>query len=243
MLRRLLLVALLLLALLSLGARPAPDVMALTASQDTYVVADTARADDPQKLRDQNFGRLDFIKVWYASKVQKDEQLVAVGLVGFDLKPLQNRDVESVTLQLFALRTDLAQPARLVDVSLVNGPWAQEEVTFNNRPPWGATPIATTAVYGAGGWYSWDVTASVLREKEAGSVSYAVGLRTVEERKEEQVVFASSKAARDGPRLLITYAADNSMIAWWWPVISAGAVAVALLALWLGGRLFARRRR
>jgi len=61
---------------------------------------------------------------------------LSIDLVKFNLAPLRDLDIESVSLQLFARQTDLTEVARLVDVHLVNGPWSEETVTFNSRPPW-----------------------------------------------------------------------------------------------------------
>src|SRR6266487_2430056 len=97
-----------------LGAAPPDDSVLLQASDDTYVVGDVAAPDDPQGLRDKNFGGLDFLKIWYASQVQAQEQIVSVGLVKFDLTALKDREVRSAHLQLFATRADLLQPVRMV---------------------------------------------------------------------------------------------------------------------------------
>lgn len=229
---------------LALGAGPPVKSVVLEAAEDAYVVTDAAATEDPQGLRDQNFGSLDFARTWYASKVRAEEQIVAVSLVKFDLTPLKDREVQSATLQLFSLRADLAQPARLVDVHLVDGAWTEREVTFNNRPSWAANPIATGAVYGGGVWYSWDVSGSVERKRREGAVSYALGLRAVEEKKEENVAFATREAGRNAPRLIVTYTEASSTFPWYiWVAIIAAAVAVAAaLAFVVGWRYSGRRR-
>ena len=229
------------LALLAaLGAKAPQQIIALDATADAYIVTDAAAPQDPDGLRDKNFGAQDFLKVWYAWKVQQDEQVIAVSLVKFDLAPVKDPEVISAHLQLFATRTDLAQSVRLLDVQLVDGPWDEKEVTFNKRPPWGASAVATAAVYGAGAWYSWDVTGSVVQRAKDGTVSYALGLRTLEEKKEEQVVFSSREAGRNGPRLIVTYSATSSGIPWYiWPIGIAVAAALAFVVGWW----LARRRR
>ena len=52
----------------------------------------------------------------------------------------------------------------MVDVSLADGPWTQSDVTFNTLPQISNPPLASAAVYGANVWYSWDVTAAVVRK-------------------------------------------------------------------------------
>ncbi len=222
------------------GTKSNEKSVILQATEDAYLVTDVSTTDDPQGLRDQNFGSQDFIKVWYAWKVIKDEQAVSLGLFKFDLKPIKNRDVKSATLQLLASRVDFNQPVRLVDVSLVDGKWSEKDVTFNTRPSWGTSIIATNAVYGAGVWYSWDVTASVVQKAKEGEVSYATGLSTMEETKEEQVLFAAHQVTNYAPRLIVTYLAPPFTLPWW--VWIAVIVVVAAMVFFISQRLPPRRR-
>ncbi|MBI4491327.1 MAG: DNRLRE domain-containing protein [Chloroflexi bacterium] len=228
--KQLLLFASLLALALAGCTSPAVQSLVLDDAEDAYVVADVATTDDPQGLRDKNFGNLDFIKIWYASQVQQQEQMVSIGLFKFDLAPLKDVEVKTAHLQLYALRADLAQPARLVDVSLAEGAWSEAEVTFNTVPQVGTPSLASAAVYGAGVWYSWDVTPSVVRKVRDGLVSYAAGLRTVENKREEQAVFASRKAGRNAPRLVVTYAPSVSPVPpYAWPAGIAGAAVLAFV--------------
>src|SRR6266851_1615525 len=192
---------------LIVGAAPpqTEESVVVPSIEDAYVVTDVSSGGDPQGLRDKNFGTQDFIKVWYAFQVQAQEQMLSVGLVKFDLSALADKEVRSAHLQLFAIRTDLADLARLVDVSLAEGAWSEQQVTFSSLPQIATPPLATAAVYGANVWYSWDVTPGVVRKVRDGSMAVALGLRTLENKKEEQVVFSSSRAGRYAPRLLVMY--------------------------------------
>jgi hypothetical protein len=238
--RVLLVLALLIPSALSIAATAPDDSMVLNATDDTYVVADVSVADDPQGLRDKNFSGLDFLKIWYANQVQGTEQIVSVGLVKFDLSGLKDRELRSAHLQLFATRADLLQPVRLVDVSLADGQWTQGDVTFNKLPQIGNPPLSSAAVYGANVWYSWDVTSAAVSKAKDGSVSYAIGLRTLEQKGEEQVVFASTGAGRNAPRLLVTMAPVAPSLPLY--ALPIGIVAAAVLAFGVG-LLIGRRRR
>lgn len=235
----LLLVAVLLLVA-ALGAAPSTlESVVLEVVEDAYLVTDTSSPDDPEGLRDTNYGSLDFVRTWYAWKVLGEEKVISVGLLKFDLGPVRDKEISSAHLQLLATRADLDQPARLVDVHLAEGQWSEEEVTFNTRPSWGVTPIATGAVYGAGVWYSWDVTGSVVSKQDEGEVSFSLGMRSLEEELEEQVVFAARESGRNIPRLLVTFTIEPSGIAWW--VWAAGIGGAAVVAFGTGWWLSRRR--
>ena len=239
--RLLMLMTVVLGAVLAMGAGESPaKSVVLEAVDDAYVVTDVSSQEDPQGLRAQNFGKLQFVRVWYASQLQAQERVVSIGLVQFDLKPLEGRDVKSATLQLYADRVDIAQSPRMVDVSLVQAAWAEADVTFTKRPAWSPEAISTGAVFGANVWYSWDVTQSVIQQTPKGTTSYVLGLRTIEQRGEEQAVFASKESGRNAPRLIVTYAPEaESTPAWVWIAAIAGGVVVAFG----GGILITRRTR
>lgn len=225
---------------LLMGAAPPDESALVEASDDTYVVADVAAPDDPQGLRDKNFGGLDFLKIWYASQVQAQEQIVSVGLVKFDLSQFKEREIRSAHLQLFAARADLVQPVRLVDVSLAEGPWTEGEASFKSLPQLSTPPLASSAVYGANVWYSWDVTPAVVRKARDGNMTLAIGLRSLEAKGEEQVVFAAREAGRNAPRLVMTLAPAVSPLPM--TLLPVAAVIVVILAF-VGGLLLGQRRR
>jgi hypothetical protein len=220
----------LVVGLISLGALGQASLKSLIvdAVEDTYVVTDLASEEDPQEFRKQNYGSLEFLKTWYAWGVLGDERLLSIDLVKFDLTKLKDLDIESVSLQLFARQTDLTQPARLVDVHVINGKWAEKEVTYETRPQWDNTPVATSAIYGAGGWYSWNVTGVAASAVGRGELSFAVALRSATQQNEEQVLFVAKEALDKAPRMLVTYNTRPSSglgsVDWWWWLIIAGAI-------------------
>ena len=128
-----------------------------------------------------------------------DERLISIDLVKFNLDELKGKDIESAMLQLFARTANLRQPARLVDIHRVREAWSESDVTFNSQPNWDPVPIATAAIYGAGGWYSWNITGSVIEAVRNGEVSVAVALRSVAEESEEQVAFVSTEGLSKVP--------------------------------------------
>ncbi len=216
-------------AAITSGTQSTVKSVILNGTQDAYVVTDASTTDDPEGLRDQNFGTQEFVKVWYAWKIIKTEQAVSVGLFKFDLKPLEGKQIKSASLQLMCSGANLNAPARLVDVSLVDGTWDESTVTFNNRPAWGNNVLATTVVYGPGVWYNWDVSAAVASKVKDSEVSFVTGLRTMEEGKQEQVLFVAHQVAGLGPRLLVTYVEPPFTLPIWVWIIAI--VVVALIAV------------
>lgn len=199
-----------------------------------YVASDVSSEDDPEGLRDQNFSTQDFIKVWYINKVQATEQVISVGLMKFDLSALKGKEIKSATLQMYATRTDFAKAIRLVDISVVDGTWEPGLVTYNSKPTWSGSAIATAAVYGAGVWYSWDVSNSVIQKAETGEISYVTGLNAMDDKTEEQVLFASQQAGDTAPRLLVTYTSNNSsFLPWWmWLIIVVVVAVIVFIIVW-----------
>ena len=232
-----------LVALATLGQTPVKSLV-IDAVEDSYVVTDLADDADPQGFRKQNYGSLEFLKTWYAWGVVEDERLLSVDLLKFDLSEITDLDIESVSLQLFARETNLTQAARLVDVHLVNGPWAEADVTYETRPVWDSVPLATAAVYGAGGWYTWNITGSTTSALRKGEISFAVALRSALVENEEQVLFVAKEALDKAPRMVVTYNLSASeglaSVSWWWWAIIAGA-AVVLIGVAFGMGIKLRR--
>ena len=212
------------------------------ATGSSYIVTDASTTDDPQGLRDKNYSTQNFINVWYQWDVQATEKDISVGLVQFNVASLKNKDIKSATLQMYVTSATLTQAARLVDISLVDGSWNEQKVTYNNKPNWSANAIGSAAVFnnGAGIWTSWDVTGSIVPEPKSGVVSYAIGLDTMADKSQEQVTFASQQVSATAPRLIVTYAASNSSpFAWWIWVI--GIVVIAIIAFFAGWMITRRR--
>ena len=218
--------------MLMFGALGQTDIktIIIDATEDAYVVTDIADVEDEQGFREKNYGDLEFLKTWYAWGVVGDERLVSIDLVKFNLAELKGKEVESAMLQLYARTANLREPARLVDVHRVREAWSEDDVTFNSRPSWDPAPIATPAIYGAGGWYSWNITGSVIEAVRSGEVSVAVALRSVAEESEEQVVFVSTEGLSKMPRLMVTVQATPTDIPIWiWFVI--GALVIVILSV------------
>lgn len=233
----LLVVGAVVLLVFALGQQAVKTVI-IPATEDSYVVADLAAPDDPQGLRTKNYGSLEFLKTWYAFGVLDDERLFSIDLIKFDLSELKNKEIESAFVQFFVRQADLTDVVRLVDVHVVKGPWAESTVTYDTRPPWDQVPVATAAIYGAGGWYSWNVTGSTVTASRTGELSFAVGLRTTFPENEEQVVFVSKEGIDKAPRLLVTYKAFGDDFAWWWwIVVGVGAAVLSGGAFLFGLRL------
>lgn len=231
------------LTLFLLGAKRPPEALIIEASEDAYIVANLTDQEDLEGIRDRNLGDQDFTRAWYASNVIGDERVVAMSLFKFDISPAKGKDISAAHLQLYSSAVNLKEPARLVDVHLVEGTWGESTVTYNARPPWQPSPLSTAVVYGSNIWNSWDVSSGVIaRANRSSSISFMVTLRALEERTEEQVIFASRESGANAPRLLVAY--DGGGILPWYYIAGAGGVAglLILAAFVLGRRMAARRR-
>ncbi len=104
-------------------------------------------------------------------------------------------------------------------------------MTYNTKPNWGTVPVATTAIYGAGVWYSWDVTTaaqSIVKAQDL-NLSFAIGLHNMDDKMAEEVLFASRDAASNGPQLVVTYTTKPASVPWYGWAIGGGLVVVAFL--------------
>jgi hypothetical protein len=216
------------------GATGSQQSTIIPSTGTSYVVTDASSGGDSGALEGKNFSDQDFINVWYQWDVQASEKDISVGLVQFDISSLKNKDIKSAMLQMYVTSDTLSEPARLVDISLVTDKWDAKTVTFNNKPNWSATGIASSVVYGAGVWSSWDVSASVISAAKSGTVSYAAGLDTMVDKSQEQVMYASNNVAASAPRLQVTYASTNSGFPiWFWIVVIVVIAIIAFLAGWM----------
>lgn len=241
---------------MSIGAKPEIRSFVIEASGDAYVVADLTPAAQVQTaegmvmvpsnpLMDQNFGQVAFLRIWYNFLQPEEQRLLSMGLIQFDLEPLKGLEIESVSLQAYGLRSDLTQPARLVDAAIVQDDWAEEQVTYNTRPAWGTSATATSAVFGPNRWYSWDVTADVAaltipsQSAQPTTASFVLILRASQDGDEEQVLFVSKEAGQNAPRLVVTY--NYQLVVEWW--VWATGIGVAALLAFIIGILVSRRTR
>jgi hypothetical protein len=183
----------------------AQQTVTIPSTGAAYIVEDANNSADPQGLRGQNYSTQDDINIKYQWDVTGTEKIISVGLVQFDLSSLNGKNIKSATLQMYVTSDSLTQAARLIDISLVTGTWNEQTVTFNNKPAWSANSITSCVVSGAGVWSSWDVTSSVAAAINNGLVSYAAGLDTMNDKSQENVLYASDKVSATAPRLIITY--------------------------------------
>jgi hypothetical protein len=198
----------------------------------------------PDPIMDQNFGQIAFLRIWYNFQKPEEQKLLSMGLVEFDLAPLIGLDIESVSLQAYGIRADLTQPARLVDAALVQDDWLEGQVTYNTRPAWGTNASATSAVFGANRWYSWDVTSDVAAmtvsspSAQPQTASFVLILRASQDGLEEQVLFVSREAGQNAPRLVVI--SNYKFVVEWWVWVTG--IGVAAVLAFIIGLLVSRRR-
>ena len=246
----------LLFALLALlmGAS-ATKSLVIDVTEDSYIVADLNDPDDTLGLLDENYGELDFVKIWYLWNVVQEEvipevpegeevengaepepeivetefeKIWCVSYLKFDLAELQDIDIESAMLQLYSHELAILTP-RYIQVFQVDSEWDELTLTFGNAPGWGQSALATAIIYQVDQWYGWDLTSGVKAEKNEGQISLAVMFRDIEKATEELVGFPSRESGENAARLIITYTEPGLTFAWYWWLIG-GVVILALIA-------------
>jgi hypothetical protein len=256
-------VVLLLALLVLLMGASATKSLVIDVSEDAYIVADLNDPSDSMGFRDENYGDLDFFKVWYLWNVVQEEvipevpegeeavpeiveteyeKIWCVSYLKFDLAELEDITVDSAMLQLYASNMGLAAP-RYVQVLQVESEWDELTLTFNTAPGWGQSALSTVIIYEADRWYGWDVTAGVKAEKAAGQMSLAVMFRDVEKASEELVAFPSHESGENAARLLITYTEPGFSFAWYWWVIIGVVALILLAAAFFGGTKLRSRKK
>jgi len=256
---------LLLLALLSLlmGAS-ATKSLVIDVSEDAFVVADLNDPEDTLGLANENYGDLDFVKVWYLWNVVQEEvppevengeeaqngengeeaepelveteyeKIWCVSYLKFDLSELEDIDIDSAMLQLYGLNVEILVP-RYVQAFQVDSDWDELSITFGNAPAWGQNALSTAIVYLADQWYGWDVTEGVKAQKAEGQISMAIMLRDMEKASEEVIAFPSHESGENAARLIITYTPTGFSFSWYWWVIIGVVVIALLVAAFFGG--------
>ncbi|MQY67102.1 MAG: hypothetical protein GH159_02105, partial [Dehalococcoidia bacterium] len=135
---------LLLFALLSLlmGASVTKSLV-IDVTEDAYVVTDVNDPEDTYDIMNENYGDLEFVKAWYLWNVVQEEvipevaegeeavpelveveyeRIVSVIYLKFDLTELEDMEIESAMLQLYALNVALLAP-RYVQAYQVESDW------------------------------------------------------------------------------------------------------------------------
>ena len=262
---------LLLFALLSLlmGAS-ATRSLVIDVSEDSYIVADLNDPDDSYGFATKNYGELEFVKAWYVWNVIEEEvppeepppdeeqseeepppepevveiekeKVISVAYLKFDLAELEDMEIESAMLQLYAQNVAILIP-RYVQVFYVDSEWEELTLTFNNAPAWGQNAIATVTVYRAEQWYGWDITEAVNVGAADGQLSLAVMLRDMEKATEEMVAFPSRESGENFSRLLVTYTDPGFTFSWYWWIVAAALFLILLAAAFWGGMRLKRTK-
>ena len=115
--------------------------------------------------------------------------------------------ITSAKVRLFGRKLDTLVPSMTVGLHGVTGPaWDESTLTWNTKPAFGASPLATRNIAGsAGAWYEFDITNFLKEQKAAGATVVALAVRA-QAISEGWAGFASDEAATDRPELVVTQA-------------------------------------
>jgi endo-1,4-beta-D-glucanase Y len=167
----------------------------LTAVKDAYVrngdfANDTYGAEDPTLLA---------TKLNSASTPGYDRQTY----LGFDLSNVSG-NITSVQLKLYGHIEDTRVSNIPVSVfSVSNTTWAENTLTWNNKPATGSSLSTATVLDSTSRYYTWDVTAYVQGEKAAGrnqiSLALISGLIA-----DPRITWHSKETGSNPPQLVVT---------------------------------------
>jgi hypothetical protein len=116
-------------------------------------------------------------------------------LIEFDLTSLPIL-ATTATLRLRVLSSCASLPAD-VTVSQVTSAWNEGSVTWNTRPTWSGTPLATTFVSTKDEWYEWDITSLYQAWKDGGSTNHGLVLFTDSPNNEGFTIAASDAGSAE----------------------------------------------
>ena len=122
----------------------------------------------------------------------------------FDLSSLST--IGTAKLRLFG-RLDDSVAGRSTTVGVYGATstsWTESGLTWNNKPSFGSTALATASVTSATAkWYEWDLTSYLRQQKAAGKTSVTLVLKTTTLSR-EKATFNSDEATTNRPQLVVT---------------------------------------
>ena len=191
------------------------NTIKLFPTDDAYVVTNQNDPDDKQGLKALNTGDLDFLKIWYANNVTKNqEKIISIGYLKFDLSDLNAENISSAELKMQPFVINKKAAILPVDVFLVaSDDWSESAINFTNRQLFFNQVVDSTEISDTGKWHSWNVT-DVVKQNTKPQISFALLIRYLYDNSEEQSAFYSKDVAekQNAPYLEIVYAEEPNMI-------------------------------
>ena len=196
------------LALIPFSFGQESSTLKIYPTDDAYVARDANDPLDEQGLKDLHSGDLEFIKLWYAYNVTKNqEEIFTMGYLKFDLSNVDSLQVSSAKLQMKPYIIDQIGPVIAVNTYLAeNRDWNELDLHFKNRPLWYEDIFTSVDISESGEWYAWDIT-DMIKQKGRKTLTLATVIDLVHYNNEEQVVFYSkdTKNIENAPFLEIKY--------------------------------------
>jgi len=178
-------------------------------TDDAYVLADLLDSADNNELRKFNSGALDTLKIGYALNTSDiPNQNISVALLKFDLGDLDEKQIESATLQLYADQLQLSKPQN-IGVFFVNGStWNESTLTYENIPS--VSNLITTTMLDSVNYYTWNLE-DVVKQNSGKQISLMLSFVTLLPNTEDVIIFASKDAPSPDhiPKLIIKVIPDN----------------------------------
>ena len=131
----------------------------------------------------------------------------------FDISAIST-DLSSAVLRINGRLNNTQSPSIPVAVyNVTNTSWAENSITWNNKPAAQTTILATTNVVGtANQYYEWDITGQVVAARNAGLDFVTLKLLNVNTTN-NQVLFNSKEAATNRPQLIVAHSGSGFRLA------------------------------
>ncbi|MCX6666539.1 MAG: DNRLRE domain-containing protein, partial [Euryarchaeota archaeon] len=171
-----------------------------TNKQTFYAVADAYIAENHPTyiLTNQTYVRIRGLTAWHFN-----------GLLQFDLSPIAPENtVSSAKLKLYYYSSEDGSTAgHTLNLYRITSNWNKENVTWNTRPSYNGTIIASAVVPSTvGTWIEWDVTNDVQSFINDQTVNYGWEIIDPASSDNSQTYFYSNEYGSDRPYLEIEFA-------------------------------------
>lgn len=195
------------ITIFSVNAFAEQQEIKLIPTDDAYVIADLQDTADTNNLRTFNSGNLDHLKIGYAINTTTiPNQHLSTALLKFDLANLSDKQIDSVSLKLYASQIQLSEPQEVGVFLVSDSTWNESTLTYDNMPT--LSSLISTVTIDDANYYQWDL--GNLIQQDDTHLSLMVSFVTLLPNTENVIIFASKDSSPEYyPTLIINTSPIN----------------------------------